>query len=334
LKQEPREFIQDLLANAGCKNIHIVGENIRCQCPFHWPEHNTDAFSISFNSNDGFGFHCFSCKEKGDVVKLISHLNSCTYKKAEKLFKKRVLLTDISLVHLKEVMEKFKNKNKIVKEIFSFEMPPKAKDESPMYEYMNKRNRLQQHRIMDVKYIISKYGLYYCDDGRYTNRIILPLRSKDGRVEYFTNRAVQSWRKKNLFEKGSDATNYLYGLYETNGERKCFLMEGPFNIFQMKCFAIKNNITDYAFIGNMGTEVSEERASILSEMFDECYILFDHDKAGLDGQNSAYNLLTEYMATYKMSQFLYPGKDPAVCDEEQLWKIFKSKPQKRLLVGF
>jgi hypothetical protein len=67
LKQEAREFIQDLLSNAGCKNVHIVGENIRCQCPFHWPERNTDAFSISFNPNDGFGFHCFSLSGLGKV---------------------------------------------------------------------------------------------------------------------------------------------------------------------------------------------------------------------------------------------------------------------------
>jgi DNA primase len=229
-------------------------------------------------------------------------------------------------------MGKFKRTKDIVKE-FNFEMPPKAINEDPMREYMNKRNRLQQHGIMDVKYIVSKYGLYYCDTGRYTNRIILPLRSRDGRFIYFTNRAVQPWRKKNLFEKGSDATNFLYGLYETNGEKKCFLMEGPFNVFQMKSFAIRNNITDFAFIGNMGTEVSEERASILSEMFDICYILFDHDKAGLDGQNSAYKILIEYMETYKMSETIYPGKDPAVCNAGQLWKIFRSKPQKRLLVG-
>lgn len=333
MKQEAREFIQDLLSNAGCKNIHLVGENIRCQCPFHWPERNTDAFSISFNPNDGFGFHCFSCKEKGDVIKLISHLNSCSYKRAEKLFKKRVLLTEISLVFLKEMMSKFKRTKDIIKE-FNFEMPPKAINEDPMHEYMNRRNRLQQHGIMDVKYIVSKYGLYYCDTGRYTNRIILPIRSKSGECVYFTNRATQSWRKKNMFEKGSDATNFLYGLYETSGERKCFLMEGPFNVFQMKCFAIKNNITDFAFLGNMGTEVTEERASILASLFSECYILFDHDKAGLEGQDSAYRLLSEFVDTYKVSETIYPGKDPAVCNEKQLWKIFKSKPQKRLLVGF
>jgi len=333
MKQEAREFIQDLLSNAGCKNIHIIGENIRCQCPFHWPEHNTDAFSISFNPNDGFGFHCFSCKEKGDVIKLISHLNSCTYRRAEKLFKKRVLLTDISLISLKDMMKKFKSPVNNVNN-FNLEMPPRAIDESPMFEYLEKRNRLQQHGIMIIKYIVSKYSLYYCNEGRYMNRIILPLRSKDGKFVYFTNRATQSWRKKNLFEKGSDALSHLYGLYEIGEEKKCFLVEGPFNIFQLKSFAIKNNITDYAFIANMGTEVSEERASILSETFEECYILFDHDKAGLDGQDAAYNLLTEYMATYKMSEFIYPGKDPAVCNSEQLWKIFKSKPTKRLLVGF
>jgi len=333
MKQEPREFMQDLLSNAGCKNIHIVGENIRCQCPFHWPKHNTDAFSISFNKDNGFGFRCFSCKEKGDVIKLISHLNSCTYKKAEKLFKKRTLLTDISLVYLKDMMKKFKSPDKI-ENIFNLEMPPKAVNEDQMFEYLNTRNRLQQHGIMMVKYIVSKYALYYCDSGRYMNRIILPLRSKDGKFVYFTNRATQSWRKKNIFEKGSDATNHLYGLYETDGEKKCFLVEGPFNVFQLKSFAIRNNITDYAFVSNMGTDVTEERASILSKMFGACYILFDHDKAGLDGQDSAYNLLTEYMQTYKMSQFIYPGKDPAVCNSEQLWKIFKSKPTKRLLVGF
>jgi len=333
MKQEPKDFIQDLLINAGCKNVHIVGENFRCQCPYHWPRKNTDAFSISFNPDDGFGFHCFSCKESGDVIKLVSHFNNCTYKKAEKLFKRRVLLTDISLDYLNEMMKKMvRIKQKI--ENIKVELPAKAINEEPMYEYLNNRNRLNMHKILMVKYVVSKYGLYYCDSGRYMERIIMPIRSLDGKCIYFTNRAVREWRKKNIFEKGTDALNFLYGLYETNSEKKCFLMEGPFNVFQMKSFAIRNNITDFAFLGNMGTEVSEERASIISELFKECYILFDHDKAGLEGQENAYNLLSEYMRTYKYSELLYPGKDPAVSNEEQLRTIFTSKPVKRLLVGF
>jgi DNA primase len=93
--------------------------------------------------NDGFGFHCFSCKEKGDVIKLVSHLNSCSYKRAEKLFKKRVLLTDISLIYLQEMMKKF-NKTKVEERSINLEMPPKATNETPMYDYLENRNRLQQ----------------------------------------------------------------------------------------------------------------------------------------------------------------------------------------------
>lgn len=333
MKQEPKDFIYELLNNAGCKNIHTIGDNFRCQCPFHWPKKNTNAFSISFNNEDGFGFHCFSCKESGDVVKLISHLNNCTYKKAEKLFKRRVVLTDISLEYLNQMMKKIININEQIKTT-KVELPPKAINEEPMYEYLEDRNRLKMHGIMMIKYIVSRYGLYYCDSEKYRDRIIMPIRSFGGECVYFTNRSTKEWRNKNMFEKGSDALNHLYGLHETSSEKKCFLMEGPFNVFQMKSFAIRNNISDFAFVGNMGTEVSEERASILSELFEECYILFDHDKAGLEGQESAYVLLSEFMRTYKMSELLYPGKDPAVCNSEQLWKIFKSKPTKRLLVGF
>jgi DNA primase len=175
---------------------------------------------------------------------------------------------------------------------------------------------------MNVDYVVSKYGLYYCDSGRYSRRIIMPIRQPDGTLVYFTNRSICDNRKKNIFPPDTSSTDYVYGLFEAIGPKKVLIFEGPFEVFQIKSFLIKNDL-DYGCVSIMGTNMTEERSILLTEFFEEAFLIFDGDDAGRNGSVNAMKIMRDFMKVKNLTEFVYPGKDPATCNEDQIRKILE-----------
>lgn len=322
-----KDFIFQLLKNAECRNIRESGDNFSCQCPYHRPKHNTSSFGISFKQENAGQFHCFSCHEEGNIYSLVMFLYKCSFKEAKRIIKKNVLVPGINIDCIRNQLADIRRTNHIDEEKVEDKvvLPPKAFNQSPMYEYLEDRNKYKQHEIMNLEFIINRYELYYCDVDRFKRRIIIPLRSPSGECVYFTNRAIDSWAKKNLFVKGSHAMNYVYGLYESIGKKKVILTEGPFDLWQLKSFALKNQIKDFGFIASLGTEVQEERAAIIAEFFEEVWVCFDSDEAGLESEKKAVKVLSDFVKVRGITDRVYKCKDPAICNRKQLWNIFGCK---------
>jgi DNA primase len=259
-------------------------------------------------------------------------LYKCSFREAEKIFIRKVVTAGINLDCISGQLSEMKKYKQDKKEVYRVELPLQATNDEPMWEYLKDRSETKQHNLMDVNFIVSRYGLYFCDIGQFRRRIIMPLRSPNGEYVYFTNRAIDHWAKKNLFPKNSNAMDYVYGLYESLGKKKAILTEGPFDLYQLKSFALRNHIDDFGFIASLGTEIQEERAAIIGQYFDEVYILDDSDEAGFDGERKAYKVLNEYIKTYKITDRVYKGKDPATLNEKQLRHVFAFRPTSRLLV--
>lgn len=342
MKQSAKEFIWDLLKEHQCAGLKITHNNIRCQCPLHRPNEKivkSITFSVSFTEEDkGFPFRCFSCGKVGNIYQLIMSLVKCSYKRAEKIFLRKVTISPITVAYLQEQMKlMYRPEIKSFKEI---ELP-ESYSPKPMIKYLKWRNDNEQHNIMDIPYIISRYELYYCDGGRYAKRIIMPIKDWHGRVVYFTNRSIyHDSEVKNLFPFASDAMNFVYGLYEAmiSGAKKAFICEGPFETYQLMSFIRKETIKGWASVSLMGTEMTEERAAQISSIFDEAYILLDNEKetfkkdpkTKMNKEEKVYNILSDFMKTYKITNLLYPGKEPATSNKKQLRKLFEFKPEKRL----
>ena len=326
-KLELSQFVKQILENYGVKGIKEINGEVFAQCPYHWPEKNFSCFSVSITKeSDGYPFYCFSCKNEGNIYELISHIMKCDYKKAIKIFAKKVGFKPINLESIKQHFNNLKSKLMEKNEV-KIKMPERSTTDK-IFEYFNERNELQAHGLLRSKYIISKYDLYFCDSGQFANRIIMPIRDVDGKYIYFQNRAVYDYMSKNKFIKGSNATDYLYGLFEILKRKKVIIVEGPFDLYQLISFMIKNDIFDYDVVSTMGTNITEYRASLISEFFDEAYILFDNDLAGLSGERMGFRILNDYVKTFKLTQNLWPGKDPGNSTEEQLKRVFKKQKQK------
>ncbi len=278
MASDVQEFIHELLTQANCKNVHISGTNLSAQCPFHRPKNNTSAFGVNFVKEErGFPFRCLGCEQRGNIFQLIMFLHGCSYAKAEKLFLKKVALSPITLEYLTksydDMFRKVDNyvRNKVVT------LPAKF-SKKPMLKYLNSRNEAEQHGIMDIDYIVNLYNLYYCESGRYRERVIMPIRDIYGRNVYFTNRSTNpNVKAKNLFPFESDATNHLYGLFESIGKKKVIVVEGPFEVFQLKSYAKKFKYHEWGFVALMGHEMNDVRAGMITDCFEFAYVCLDYE---------------------------------------------------------
>lgn len=321
-----REFIIALLEEADCRGVHELGikSNINSQCPYHRPKKNTSAFGISYiKEEEGYPFQCFSCGRVGTIIHLIMHLKDCDYKNAEKLFFDRIILPVINIETLKKKLKKLDNELKIEEEEKDVMVElPKRGDRHELVRYFKERNEEQHHKLLLTKNVIKTYNLSYCDEGYYARRIIMPIRNLHGQNIYFTNRAVDDGVKKTLHIRGMNVEKFVYGLYEAHRALKVIIVEGPFDLFQIVSGIWRMGVKDLGVVAILGTLMTEERASIIGETFEEAYTLFDEGEAGWGGESTAIDLLNDYMKVRSLRGILNRGKDPGTANKMHLRRIF------------
>jgi hypothetical protein len=69
-------------------------------------------------------------------------------------------------------------------------------------------------------------------------------------------------------------------------------------------------------------------------LFEEAIILFDHDKTGISGTIAAYQMLSDFMPVQCWTEYIHPGKDPAICSKRELRKLFSSRRPKQLKASY
>ena len=335
VKIDVKTFLMGILKRAGCEGIREGKDNINCSCPFHKPRKNKNSFGVNFEKeSDGYPYRCLSgkCDVSGNIYQLISHIYNCSYARALRIFNKRVIVNPINVSILKELFNNIHNINNELSKEVPIKFPPISKDKSPMLKYLKWRNENKQHNTMDLDYLIEKYKLYYCSEGRYSGRIIMPIRNLEGRWIQFNDRSVfHDSDRKSLHSFGNDITNTIHGLRESFGKKKVIITEGSFDMFQMICtISKKKNLREYGCVNIMGTIINDVRIALLSKSFEEAYILFDHDKAGIDAAFKAKCLLDDNMEVHDITRNIPKKKDPAICTYYQLIKALKTKQKPKL----
>jgi len=333
-KTDVKDFLLEILKIAGCKGIREGKDKINCSCPFHNPRKNENSFGVNFVAEDkGYPFKCMSgkCDIRGNIYQLIAHIYKCSYKKAFRIFEKRVLINPINMSILKELFNQLHNEiNEINNQTVKF--PPISKTTIPMMKYLKWRNENKQHNVMNLEYIIDRYKLYYCSEGRYMNRIIMPIKNDKGEWEQFNDRSVlHDTERKSLHTYGTDITNFIHGLSESSDKKKVIITEGSFDMFQVISVILRSSkLKGFGCVDCMGTLISEQRAILLSKAFEEAFILFDNDDAGVKAAFKAKCILDNDMCVHDITRNIPKKKDPAICTYGQIVKAVTLKSQPRL----
>lgn len=307
-------LIVKALEDYGCRGVSVSGDNIRCQCPFHNPVNNTDAFSVTINE-EKMVFNCHSCGSSGNLVKLLRFLTGedkteCYEQLLLRIKKKKYNLDTLE-----------KNARNIGGHRVEIDVPQKASDGKPLQEYLKHRSSISDN-ILLIDEIISKYELYYCDRGRYSNRIILPIQD-NGIVGYANRSVLLKCEKKTLFQKELNIGKYLYGFDVAFGADNVIIVEGFFDVYQIFSYLVKNKLDNrFGVVSLMGHSLKTERIQKLALSFDKCYVMMDFDEAGINGGKKISKALSMKMKTVNLTEALEFDKDPGNSSMEELDGVF------------
>ena len=322
------DYIYDLLEKYGVKGLKKHTDDISCQCPFHANRSNFKTFRVStvekkwrYEDDDGkagvatgYFFNCFSCHEHGNIYKLIAHLSRCSYSKAIRLFKKRVVLDPITMDMLNKELDLLRIEEES-EELGEIALPPIAENERPMYAYMESRSK-KYHGILDVDYIVRKYGLYYCSTGREAGRIIMPIYNSQNMPICFNDRTVnEGIREKSLHVGGLPYGKVLFGWNYRSQKKHCIIVEGAFDKFQVECALFKHEHYRQRFdvLALQGTAFTDYQATMVVGKYDSVILMLDNDKAGLLATKKIWEKIKDELPVLMATDKYPEGKDPGKC---------------------
>ena len=310
-------------------SLRKIGSNYITLCPFH----DDKKPSLSISEEKGL-YHCFSCKAGGNLITFVKEFKNissgeaikdiCDFfdikfeykelsvkdntKKASQLIKlnsiiaklyNKVLIegksSEIAIEYLKE--RGFSKKDIIDNEIG---LAPKSWDF--LVKFIDQKN-LNKGYLEEIGLIKKKENNnFYFDFFR--NRIIFPIKNRQGSIIAFAGRSLNNDEPKYLNSKESQIFSKRKILYGTNkfsllkGKKPKFvyIVEGYTDVLMMNKIGINN------VVASMGTSLTNEHANEISKLSDKVVLIFDSDEAGLNASfKSIEPLFASGIDVYKLS---------------------------------
>ena len=310
-------------------SLRKIGSNYITLCPFH----DDKKPSLSISEEKGL-YHCFSCKAGGNLITFVKEFKNissgeairdiCDFfdikfeykelsvkdntKKASQLIKlnsiiaklyNKVLIegksSEIAIEYLKE--RGFSKKDIIDNEIG---LAPESWDF--LVKFIDQKN-LNKGYSEEIGLIKKKENNnFYFDFFR--NRIIFPIKNRQGSIIAFAGRSLNNDEPKYLNSKESQIFSKRKILYGTNkfsllkGKKPKFvyIVEGYTDVLMMNKIGINN------VVASMGTSLTNEHANEISKLSDKVVLIFDSDEAGLNASfKSIEPLFASGIDVYKLS---------------------------------
>jgi DNA primase len=159
---------------------------------------------------------------------------------------------------------------------------------------------------------IARYGIGYCTDGPYSERIIIPSYDNDGILNYFTAR---SFTGSNYKYKNPPVSKDVIGFeFFVNWNEPIILCEGPFDALSIKRNAIP------LFGKTIPTELLKK---IYTKNVKEIYIVLDED-ARKDSIKLVDKLMKDGIKAYFVQ---LQDKDPNELGFSKVWDAIHSTNQ-------
>ena len=267
-------------------------------CPFHGEK----TASMSFTDVENL-FHCFGCKEGGDIYKYVQEINNLEFQDAiefvaEKYGFKLTYTQSSDSSDFKVYQEKIDLINKYFLETMQSEKSKEAKaylktrkyDDSDIGKYsisfiskdeenFNKFCKINEITKDDLKRLgfISNSG-----NMLFKNRIMFPILSFRNNIIAFGGRAIDDFGPKYL--NSSDSVLYkknrnLYFTEEfisaTKKKGYAFIVEGYFDVLSLNKLGYANAASP------SGTALTYQQLESVSKYTSKILICFDNDEAGL-----------------------------------------------------
>ena len=292
-------------------DYHEADENqIMINCVFH-SDNNP---SMTVNTKTG-QFHCFSCKESGGFVKLISQIDGISIGEARRQLEEG-RPHDAVVEEIKEALEEtVENKGTVgYYSVRSFHKMFEPVEGTPGMDYLIKRKLSRETAI--------KFDLRWSDSGVMINRVVFPIYTIAGKLLSYGGRAVHLESKPKT-RKARSASDALYGLYELLVDQGSFnslpylmIVEGEFDVMYLQQLG-------YNAVSTMGTaELSEHQLSLIGLFSKSVIWSYDGDVAGRTAQEKALKKSSRFVPSVGVN--LPEGKDPNDLSSLELKNIYRS----------
>ena len=303
----------------------IRGNKGMALCPFHGEK----TASMSFTDEENL-FHCFGCKEGGDIFKYVQLINSVEFQESVEI------VADKYAFSLKYTDSKFesdqKNLIKIMKTISDYfiENLDKTNSTKPK-QYLNSR-KINENEIQKFKLGFAendeKVFYKFCNDNQidkqvlkslgllsekqnllFRDRIMFPITNFRNEVIAYGGRALNDYGPKYLNSAESQiykknrtlffTENFLKSVKNNN---EIIIVEGYFDVLAF-------NLLGYSNVASpSGTALTIQQLEQLSKYSTNITLAFDNDKAGVSATRRILDLKKSTSRDLNLTCLLLPSE--------------------------
>ncbi len=293
-------------------------------CPFHGEK----TASMSFTDEENL-FHCFGCKEGGDIFKYIQLINNVEFQDSVEIaadkYSFNLTYTDskfetnqknlidqikkisdfftrnMNEVKSTEALDYLKNRKLDGEDIKNYKLGFAEKDEKKIIQYCKTNN------ISDADF--KKLGLL-SEKGNFLfkNRIIFPITNFRSEVVGFGGRALEDFGPKYLNSSESSIYKKNRTLYflpnflkDVKKHKFVIIVEGYFDVIAFNKLGFSNVASP------SGTALTIQQLNQVSKYTDEIYLCFDNDQAGIEATKRIVEIKNNISKDLNIYSILIPS---------------------------
>ena len=307
-------------------------------CPFHGEK----TASMSFTDVENL-FHCFGCKEGGDIFKYVQEINNLEFQDAIefvaekygfkltytqtsdnsdfKVYQEKIdLINNYFLETMKSNISKdakaYLQKRKYDNiDIDKYSISFISKDEESFNKFC-KTNEITKDDLQRLGFISSNGNMLF------KNRIMFPILSFRNNIIAFGGRAIDDFGPKYLNSSDSVLYKKNRNLYFTNEfitatKKKgyAFIVEGYFDVLSLNKLGYANSASP------SGTALTYQQLESVSKYTSKILICFDNDEAGLKATERVLEIKNQISKQVEIHCLNLPSEYKDISD------VFESKPE-------
>ena len=307
-------------------------------CPFHGEK----TASMSFTDVENL-FHCFGCKEGGDIFKYVQEINNLEFQDAIefvaekygfkltytqtsdnsdfKVYQEKIdLINNYFLDTMKSNISKdakaYLQKRKYDNiDIEKYSISFISKDEESFNKFC-KTNEITKDDLQRLGFISSNGNMLF------KNRIMFPILSFRNNIIAFGGRAIDDFGPKYLNSSDSVLYKKNRNLYFTNEfitatKKKgyAFIVEGYFDVLSLNKLGYANSASP------SGTALTYQQLESVSKYTSKILICFDNDEAGLKATERVLEIKNQISKQVEIHCLNLPTEYKDISD------VFESKPE-------
>ncbi|GBD17996.1 DNA primase [bacterium HR27] len=316
-----REAIDIVELIGSTLDLRKAGKNYKALCPFH--QEKTPSFYVFPETQS---FYCFGCGASGDAITFVMRTEQLGFREAlERLAERAGITLQSSRLHddqEDEHRQRLFELNRLAAAWFAHVLWSTAFGE-PARAYLERRGvdrataerfglgfapdapaallRYLTQRGASADELVQAGLVVRRDDGslvdRFRNRVIFPIRDRQGRILGFGGRSLGDVQPKYLNSPQTplfDKSSVLYALdlaeESIRAQRSAIVVEGYLDAITAHQFGYSNTVA------SLGTALTERQGKLLRRLADRILLALDADAAGRQATLRGLELLRTALA--------------------------------------